>query len=265
MPRMQAEQMYRQIASDLRNMIKSGEIRRGGQLPTEIELMERYNASGHTVREAIKVLAGLRLVETRAGQGTYVVETITPFIMPLTGDPHATRGEDTVYLAEAAEAGRKPRNSEPRVEVQTADEATADALQVGPGSRVIRRHQRRFLDDIPWSLQTSFYPMSLIEQGASRLIQARNIGEGVMAYLSNDLGIKQVGYSDTVKVRLPDEVEAAFFKLPSDGRVSVFAISRIGFGEGQKPPRLTVAVLPADRNHLRIEVGQVPQRGGIDP
>lgn len=255
-----AEPMYRQIAEDLRNKIKSAKIERGARLPTEIELMGEYNASRNTVRDAIKFLASLRLVETRPGQGTYVVDTIIPFIMPLTGDPHATKGEDTVYRAEVEEAGRKPTNSEPRVEVQEADEATASALHIEPGTEVVSRHQRRFLDGIPWSLQTSFYPMSLIERGATRLIQARNISQGVMAYLAHDFSIKQAGYSDTVEVRPPDEVEAAFFKLPSDGRLPVFAIFRIGFGENDEPLRLTVTVLPVDRNRLRIDVGHVPDQ-----
>lgn len=253
-----AESMYRQIAADLRSKIESREIQGGSQLPTEVELMEAYTVSRNTVRDAIRFLTSLRLVETRPGQGTYVVDTIAPFLMPLTGDPHATKGEDTFYLAEVEEAGRKPTNSEPRVEVQEADEATAGALHIEPGTEVASRHQRRFLDGIPWSLQTSFYPMSLIERGATRLVQARNISQGVMAYLAHDLSIKQVGYSDTVEVRPPDEVEAAFFKLPSDGRISVFAIFRIGFGENGGPLRLTVTILPVDRNRLRVNVGEVP-------
>lgn len=254
-----AEPMYRQIAEDLRGKIKGGGLAPGIRLPTEIELMEEYNASRNTVRDAIKLLTNRSLVETRPGQGTYVVETIKPFIMPLTGDPHATKGEDTVYLAEVQEAGRKPTNSEPRVEIQKAGAVIAEALQVESGAQVISRHQQRFLDDIPWSLQTSFYPMSLIERGATRLIQAMNIPEGVMAYLAKDFKIRQVGYHDTVEVRSPDEVEAAFFKIPPDGRVSVFSISRIGFGENKQRLRVTVTVLPVDRNRLRINVGEVPE------
>ena len=44
----------------------------------------------------------------------------------------------------------------------------------------------------PWSLQTSFYPMSLAERGALRLIQAPDIKEGTVKYLAEALGIKQV-------------------------------------------------------------------------
>ena len=49
---------YRVIADDLRRMIESGELAGGEQLPTEIELMEQYEASRNTIRDAIKLAEG---------------------------------------------------------------------------------------------------------------------------------------------------------------------------------------------------------------
>jgi DNA-binding GntR family transcriptional regulator len=60
-----AEPMYRQIAEDLQHRIDSGELQRGAQVPTEIELREQYDASRNTVRDAIKWLVTRGLVETR--------------------------------------------------------------------------------------------------------------------------------------------------------------------------------------------------------
>ena len=82
-----ANPMYRQIADDLRQTIESGTIAPGSQLPTELELRERYNASRNTVRDAIKWLINLGLVATRPGQGTFVVEKIDPFVTTLSGNP----------------------------------------------------------------------------------------------------------------------------------------------------------------------------------
>ena len=51
----------------------------GSQLPTELELRELYdNASRNTIRDAIKWLITRGLVETRPGQGTFVVEEDRP-------------------------------------------------------------------------------------------------------------------------------------------------------------------------------------------
>jgi GntR family transcriptional regulator len=125
---------------------------------------------------------------------------------------------------------------------------------------VISRHQQRFIDGTPFSLQTSLYPMSLFRQGAARLIEAADIPEGAVAYLADTLGIKQVGYRDSFTVRAPDEHEAAFFRIPADGRIPVFEVYRIAFDENGGRTRLTITIYPTDRNRLMINVGDVPPR-----
>jgi len=251
--------MYRRIAEDLRDKIESGALPRGSQLPTEIELRERYDASRNTVRDAIKWLITRSLVETRPGQGTFVVEKIVPFVTSLTGDPSKGRDDEgPVYIAEVEAALRRPTSTVPRVEIQQAIGVVQSELELPDSSTVVSRHQQRYIDDIPFSLQTSFYPMSLVERGAVKLIQASNIDGGAVAYLASTPGLTQVGYRDRVTVRSPDSNETAFFKLPDDGRVPVFEVQRVAFDERGRPFRLTTSVYPADRNQFSVSVGRVP-------
>ncbi len=268
-PKYQREPKYQQIAEDLRRRIESGELPEAGQqtLPTEIELMERYNASRNTVRDAIKLLTARDLVETRPGQGTFVVEKINPFVTTLTADPKTGRGggEEYVYIAEVQAGGRTTVISDPRVEVQRAGASVADALRIKEGDQVVSRHQQRFIDGTPFSLQTTFYPMSLVQRGAARLIEATDIPEGGVAYLANTLGLKQAGYRDSIMVRPPDETETSFFRLPSDGRVPVFEVYRIAFDEDDGRIRLTITIYPTDRNRLDVNVGRVARRSPMAP
>jgi GntR family transcriptional regulator len=131
-------------------------------------------------------------------------------------------------------------------------------LRVAADSTVVSRRQERFIDGTPWSLQTCFYPISLVERGAMRLIHAMNIEEGTVAYLRQSLGIRLGGYRDKITVRPPDSREARFFDLPDDGRVAVFEIFRTVFDEGGEPFLLTVSVYPADRNQFIRNVGKIP-------
>jgi GntR family transcriptional regulator len=259
-----AEPLYRQIADDLRNKVESGELPQGSQLATEAELKEQYGASRNTVRDAIKWLTTLGLVETRPGQGTFVVEKPTPFVTTLTGDADSG-GEGGVYLAAVSASGRRPIPSDPRVEIQPVSPLLARALRLTESDQVVSRHQQRFIDDTPWSLQTTFYPMSLVQRGATRLIIPDEIPEGTVAYLAEKCGIRQVGYRDTISVRPPDETEAWFFKLPPDGRISVFEIHRVGFDQDGDRIRLTISVYPADRNRFRVDVGEAPTRLAVMP
>jgi GntR family transcriptional regulator len=258
------EPIYRSIADDLRRQIESGELRPGQQLRTEIELREHYNASRNTIRDAVKLLVTRGLVETRPGQGTFVVETIVPFVTTLTGDPET--GEGDTYTKEVKARLRVPNTTPPEVGIHQSGSPfpVLTELQLPDGSMVVSRYQRRFIDDIPWSLQTSFYPMGLIEQGASRLLQAGDITQGTVVYLKETLGIKHAGYRDTITVRAPDNVETAFFKLPDDGRISIIETRRTAFDEQGTPIRLTVSVYPADRNQFAVNIGEVPPEV-VDP
>ncbi len=255
-----ANPMYRQIAEDLRERIESGELAPGSQLPTELELRERYNASRNTVRDAIKWLTNLSLVETRPGQGTFVVEEIDPFVTTLSGDATTGRGGDEgpSYLSEVSESKRKPSTSPVQVEIQQASPEVAASLWIDEGTEVISRHERRFIDGTPWSIQTSYYPAVFADRGADRLRSARNIDEGTVRYLADTLHIRQVGYRDWITVRTPNAAEMAFFKLPPDGRVPLFEVFRTAFDGNGSPMRLTITVYPVDRNQFIIDIGDVP-------
>ncbi len=252
--------MYRQIAEQLRLRIESGELAPGSQLPTELVLREEFDASRNTVRDAIKWLTNLGLVDTRPGQGTFVTEAIDPFVTTLSGETGSGLGggEGASYLSEVSEQNRKPSISPVQVEIQQAADNIAAGLWVSKGAEVISRHERRFIDGTPWSMQTSFYPVEFADRGAERLRSARNIDEGTVQYLHDTLHIRQVGFRDWITVRTPNANEADFFKLSQDGRVPVYEIFRTAFDGNGQPMRLTITVFPADRNQFIINVGDVP-------
>jgi GntR family transcriptional regulator len=252
------EPRYRQIAEDLQQKIESGEVVPDEQLPTEVELGEEYEASRNTVRDAIKLLIARGLVETRPGQGTFVVTKIVPYVTVLTGEPDSSAGESDIYTLEVTASRRTPTTTDPRVEIQRSEGMVAEALGLEGGTEVAARHQQRFIDGTPWSLQTSFYPMALVTRGAGQLIRTTNIPGGAVAYLRKELGVRQAGYRDTVLVRTPDANEATFFKLADDGRIAVFEVRRTAFDESGEPFRLTVSIYPTDRNQFTVNVGQVP-------
>jgi GntR family transcriptional regulator len=257
--------LYREIAEDLRRMIDSGQLGQGVQLPTEDELMELHSASRNTVRNAIKELSMRGLVYTLHGKGTYVTEQVNPIVTTLTTDPKTGGGggEGRVYTAEVAASGRQATTSLPQVEVQKANPAVADALRIPEGTDIISRHEKRFVDGRPWSLQTSFYPRSLAER-APRLLGTDDIEEGTVAYLGL-CGIQQAGYRDSIEVRRPDLRETDFFGLQLDGRIEVVEIYRVAFDQNRKRVRLTITVYRADRNRFVINVGKVPPSEGLLP
>ncbi|GAB2564943.1 FadR/GntR family transcriptional regulator [Nocardia heshunensis] len=64
--------LSQQIADELRTRIVAGDWPVGTKIPAEPELMAMLGVSRSTVREALRSLVHTRMLEARAGDGTYV-------------------------------------------------------------------------------------------------------------------------------------------------------------------------------------------------
>ena len=227
-------------------------------------------------------------------QGTYVTQLIEPIITTLSEDPETglAGGEGKAAFAEinkqrerkrqaqetarregsrgpAAESGAKelpegePRASDPTIEVKAAPDHVAERLRIDSRALVVLRHQEFYIGRTPWSLQTTFYPMKLVNRGASDLMRPEDFPEGAVKYLNEALGTVQCGYRTRILVRPPNQQEARFFRLPEDGRVPVVSVIRTGYEDteehGPYPFRATFTVLPGDRHQFVINSGNVPE------
>ena len=67
--------LYRQISDTLLAGIREGKFPVGTFLPGELELIDRFDASRHTIREALRVLEDMGLVKRQRGRGTLVLST----------------------------------------------------------------------------------------------------------------------------------------------------------------------------------------------
>ena len=67
--------LYRQISDNLLAGIREGKFPVGTFLPGELDLIDRFEASRHTIREALRVLEDMGLVKRQRGRGTLVLST----------------------------------------------------------------------------------------------------------------------------------------------------------------------------------------------
>ena len=64
--------LSKQVSDKLEAMIESGEYKVGEKIPTEPQLMEIFQVSRNTIREAVKSLTWAGVLEVKQGDGTYV-------------------------------------------------------------------------------------------------------------------------------------------------------------------------------------------------
>lgn len=98
--------VYVEIVRQLREMIKKDGLKAGDKIPSERELSERLNAGRSSVREGLRALELLGLIETRRGEGTFIrdfrgnqlVQLLSTFILQ---DEKAKKDVvETKYMAE---------------------------------------------------------------------------------------------------------------------------------------------------------------------
>lgn len=121
----------------IRQMIVSGELRPGDRLPREADLAERLGLSRNSLREAVKALALIRVLDVRQGDGTYVT-SLDPalllesmgFVVELHQDSSVLEMFDVRKILEPAAAARAARHM---TEQEIADaQALLDSLPAEP-------------------------------------------------------------------------------------------------------------------------------------
>jgi GntR family transcriptional regulator, transcriptional repressor for pyruvate dehydrogenase complex len=76
--------IYEEIVRQVKAMIAEGRLKAGDRLPPERDLAEKFVVSRTSVREALRALESLGLVEIRPGEGTFVREvSIDALVEPL--------------------------------------------------------------------------------------------------------------------------------------------------------------------------------------
>jgi GntR family transcriptional regulator len=247
------------IADDLLEKIESGELMPGQQLVTEQELMRSYEASRNTVRDAVKLLTLRGLVETRPGQGTFVTERPEPLVTTLSREAEARGGSEVeLYASRAATDGRKLSLDGPRVEVRTPIAYLTTELRLAEDALVVSRDYKVLIKGMGYVQQTSFYPLDLVQRGATHLLIPAHLEGGPIAYIRESTGVRRAGWRDLITARVADENEASFFQLPENGQTLVFEVRRTDFDEEGSPIRLTHTIYPTDRTIFAYQEGSIP-------
>ena len=99
--------IYIQIMDQIRQMVASGELQPGDQLPTVRQLATDLRINWNTVARAYKLLDEAGLISTQQGRGTYVWDKPSEAVTLMLRQ-EALQGLTRRYLAEAIRLGCTP-------------------------------------------------------------------------------------------------------------------------------------------------------------
>jgi GntR family transcriptional regulator len=89
---------YIQIADDLRESIRSGDLAPGDQLPTTRALEVTYGVANMTVQNALRTLRDENLTYSVQGRGSFVRSDVDPASLDTDNAPSSEYLEITAYL-----------------------------------------------------------------------------------------------------------------------------------------------------------------------
>lgn len=245
-----SQALYRQLADLLRSGIYAGEFPPGTQLPTERELMERYDASRNTVRLALGMLTNEGLIVSSRGRGHFVRDS-RPLLF------HASKSESSkrraalasdAWVSDVMEQGRQARQD---IEVALVEppEAVATLLGLDDGASVAVRRRIRYVDNEPSALSSSYFPLDLVRD--TEIIGPQDIVRGANKVL-DEIGHPQVRYLDRIVARMPTPQEVSALRIGAGTPVQEHM--RTGYDPDDRAVRVAVTIMPADRHIIQYEL-----------
>jgi GntR family transcriptional repressor for pyruvate dehydrogenase complex len=105
-----SKKVYQHVVEQIQFMVMNGELKKGDKLPTERDLAEQLGVSRTSIREALRSLEMVGLVESRQGEGNFIggnikgnfFEPLSVMFMLNQGDPRDILELRMVIEVEAA-------------------------------------------------------------------------------------------------------------------------------------------------------------------
>jgi GntR family transcriptional regulator len=193
------EPFYVQIKESIIDYIHQNELQPKDLLPSERELTTYFQVSRLTVRKAIDQLIQEGRVFRRPGKGTFV--SLPKLQQPLL----VLRSFSEAVLQE----GHTPGTQLLEFEVQEGKFRVNQKLQIHAGALVLKVRRLRFVDNLPFSLSTSYLPAELTKPIKASDLQTFSLYD----VLRDKCGIHLTKTHASVDVTSALKHEAALLKI----------------------------------------------------
>jgi GntR family transcriptional regulator len=230
--------LYHQIFLQLRDEILSGQRVHGSLVATEQELAGNYSVSRITARRALDELAQHNFVARKRRVGTTVI-----FRAPAKPiEANIDQAVDSLL-----ELGRVTRVRVLQVGKETVTPSIAEALQIEPGSRVVRAVRVRYLDGEPLG-----YVVSYVLAELSSVVTRAALGKMPILAVIRKAGYRLGKATQIIAAMLADPVISSTLEV--EPRAAILRISRTVCDHAGRPILVTLAHYRSDRYQLRLDL-----------
>lgn len=230
--------LHARIRESLRSQILSGHYGQHDKLPSEKQLMESFGVSRITVRHALGALEQEGMVFRIAGKGCYVAKS----------KPAQTLTRLQGFAEAMHSQGYAACNRVLNLQTLPASETVAQAFGVSVGTPMVELRRLRYLDNLPVSLDISYFPQKL----GLRLAREDLASRDVFHILENDYGLP-LGHADlSIEATLASTEEASLLDVAP--AAPLLALQRMTRGADGAGLELDFIRYRADRFRYQLRV-----------
>jgi GntR family transcriptional regulator len=232
--RSRAEPLWHQAELALRELIERGEWAAGSQIPNEDRLGAMLGISRITLRHALRNLEEAGLLSREHGRGTFVrASTVVAGARGLTS-----------FTSEMQSLGLAVGTRVLAADVIPATVRIADALDLKPGTPVVRLRRLRLGNDAPIGIQTAHLPAALVPGLEADAQQVQSL----YATLRARFGITPIRANEVYRIGAVTEDDAELIQLPAG--TPAFVVERVTY-MSRGPFEFTTSTMRADRYEIR--------------
>jgi len=223
--------LYHQVYTQLRERLRSGQLKAGEMLPAEIELCRAYGVGRQTVRQAIARLVDEGLLERFAGRGTFVREPSDRMKFYL----------DRSFTQQMAEMGIQAHSKILKLTSGVIDETAPAALQRKNGAPCLHLTRLRYGDQQPIGFQTT----TILTAQCPGLEQYDFNQESLYNILSTVYRLPIVEISHVVSAVAASEIHARM--LQTQPGTPLLLVKTAAYLENGEPIEATISYYRADK------------------
>lgn len=223
--------LYYQIGKKLLAQVRSGVLKSGQMIPSELEISEQLGVSRMTARQAIKSLCDLGVAYSLRGKGTFVsgIKFEKNFRQVLS------------FTEEMQKCGWRPRTKPLSFTVAKAHREAAEALHLSRKDKVVSLRRVRYANSSPMGVEWSRIPLRLCPDILDHFDPRASLYET----LAEQYGIHIVLADETVEAGLANSAEAQLLEIPRNS--PVFLFTRISYLHEGRPAEYVKSTYRADR------------------
>jgi len=234
--------LYIQVRDILKDLINSGKLKPGDQIPSENELSTEYNISRMTVRQASQELMREGLIIIRRGEGTFVNSAShTQMLLKLEG-----------FSSEMAKLGYRNHSRVLDIQMVEAFDSYGMAysgLEKEPGDALVRIRRVRYVEDTPFAIETSYLPLAT-GQG---LMEPRMADDtSIYNYIEKELHIRLSRADHVIQPGLADKESADLLEIPKGS--PVLHLHGTTFSMTNKPVEYLEGIYRGDKYELKVVI-----------